>query len=121
MKTIVVQWDPEAYQEFRELQEAVAEGRKTAKKPTYEQLLSSINNAVNNLKSNPFYGDLIPRKYLTKKTIEKYGTNKIFRIELVGYWRMLHTVVGDEAQIIALILEYVDHHTYDKLFGYKKK
>ncbi len=120
-KKVVVQWDEEAYQAYKELQEAVAAGRKAAKKPTYEQLLSSINNAVNNLKSNPFSGDLIPRKYLTKKAIERYGTDKIFRIELVGYWRMLHTVVGDEAQIIALILEYIDHPTYDKIFGYKKR
>jgi aromatic ring-opening dioxygenase LigB subunit len=121
MKTIVVQWDVDAYKEFTHLQEAVIEGQKSKKQPSYEQLLSSINNAIQNLKSNAFYGDLIPRKYLSKKIIDKYGTDKIFRIELVGYWRLLYTVVGDEAQIIAFILEYMDHPSYDKLFGYRKK
>ena len=101
MKTIIVQWDADAYKEFTSLQKSVLEGRKINKQPSYEQLLSSINNAVTNLKINAFYGDLIPRKYLSKKIIDKYGTDKIFRIELVGYWRLLYTVVGDEAQIIA--------------------
>jgi len=120
-KLVVVQWDEEAYKEFTELQTAVAEGKNSRTDPSYEQLLSSINNAIKNLRANAFHGDLVPRKYLTKKIIDKYGTDKIFRLDLVGYWRLLYTVVGDEAQIIAFILEYMNHPTYDKLFGYKKK
>lgn len=121
MKPATVQWDVDAYKEFTHLQQAVIEGQKAKKPPSYEQLLSSINNAVQNLKTNAFHGDLIPRKYLSKKIIDKYGTDKIFRIELVGYWRLLYTVVGDETRIIAFILEYMDHSEYDKLFGYRKK
>jgi hypothetical protein len=120
MKPVVVQWDTSAYREYEALQRAVAEGRK-AVNPSYTQLLGSINNAGRNLKTNPFIGDLIPRRYLSKRIIDKYGTDKIFRVELVGYWRILYTVVGDEARIIALILEYMDHPTYDKLFGYRKR
>jgi len=89
--------------------------------PTYKQLLISINNAIKNLKLNPHFGDLIPRKYLNSKLIERYGTDKIFRIELVGFWRLLYTLIGDETKIIAFILEYMDHEAYNKLFGYRKK
>jgi aromatic ring-opening dioxygenase LigB subunit len=121
MKEIVVQWDSDAYKEFTELQQAVASGKHAKKKPTYEQLLSSINNAVKNLKANPYFGDLVPRKYLNKKLIAEYGTDKIFRIELVGFWRMLYTVVGEETRIIAFILEYMDHERYNNVFGYRKK
>ena len=121
MKEIIVKFDRDAYEEYRKLQEAVKEGRKAKKKPTYEQLLSSINNAVRNIKINYNYGDLIPRKYLTKKTIERYGTDKIFRVELVGFWRLLYTLIGEEARIIAFILEYMDHESYDKIFRYRKK
>ncbi len=120
-KPIVVQFDEEAYKEYQDLQEAVAEGRKSNKKPTYEQLLNSINNALRNIKADYRYGDLIPRRYISKATIQKYGTDKIFRAELVGYWRMLYTIVGDEVKIVALILEYMDHDKYNKMIGYKKK
>ena len=120
-KEVVVQFDKEAYHEYRELQDFVAQGKKAKKKPTYEQLLSSINNAVGNIKANPYYGDLIPRKYISKATAYKYGTDKIFRVELVGFWRLLYTLIGEEAKIIAFILEYMDHDKYNKVFGYKGK
>ncbi len=121
MKEIIVEFDDEAYKEYKELQDAVDEGRKSNTKPTYEQLLNSINNALRNIKADYRYGDLIPRKYITKDAINKYGTDKIFRVELVGYWRLLYTLIGDEAKIIAFILEYMDHNKYNKIFGYKKK
>lgn len=120
-KEIVVQFDATAFKEYKELQEEVANGTTTSRKPTYGQLLSSINNALRNIKANPYYGDLIPRKYLNKALTQRYGTEKIFRVELVGYWRLLYTLIGDEAKIIAFILEYMDHSRYDKLFGYHKK
>ena len=120
-KPVIVQWDADAYREFTALQQAVTSRQHQATTPSNEQLLSSINNAIKNLKANPFYGDLIPRKYLSTKIINKYGTDKILRIALVGYWRLLYTIVGEEAHIIAFILEYMDHPSYDKLFNYKKR
>lgn len=68
-KEVEIRFDAEAYKEYEELQELVA-GKKTAKKkPTYAQLLSSINNAIKNIKADYRYGDLIPRKYISKSTI----------------------------------------------------
>lgn len=120
-KEVIVQFDADAYNEFVELQESVANNRPSCSDPNYGQLLSSINNAIRNLKADPFYGNLIPRKYLSKGVTARYGTDKIFRVELVGYWRLLYTVIGDETKIIAFILEYMDHDKYDKIFGYKKR
>lgn len=42
----------------------------------------------------------MPGKYLTKKIIAKHGTDKIFCINLVGYWRLIYTIIGDETKII---------------------
>jgi aromatic ring-opening dioxygenase LigB subunit len=121
MKQVEVIFDKTAYKEYSKLQKNISENKKAKKKPTYEQLLSSINNTIQNIKINPHIGNLIPRKYLTKKAIAKYGTDKILRVELVGYWRLLYTLIGDEAKIIAFILEYIDHEEYNKIFDYKKK
>ena len=120
-KPVEIKFDEEAHNEYQKLQEYVSEGKKAKKKPTYEQLLSSINNALRNIRADYKYGDLIPRKLISKATSNKYGTEKIFRVELVGYWRLLYTVVGDEVKIIAFILEFMDHNKYNKLFGYRKK
>lgn len=120
-KPIEVRFDETAYKEYQELQNLVTQNKKSKKNPTYKQLLSSINNALKNIKADYKYGDLIPRKYISKSTIDRYGTDKILRVELVGYWRMLYTILGDEAKIVAFILEYMDHDRYNKIFGYKKK
>ena len=120
-KPVEIKFDEEAYKEYLELQEAVSERKKSKKKPTYEQLLTSINSALKNIKANYRYGDLIPRRNISETTIQRYGTDKIFRVELVGYWRLLYTLIGDELKIIAFILEYMDHDKYNKIFGYKKK
>jgi aromatic ring-opening dioxygenase LigB subunit len=121
LKPTEVQFDEEAYNEYQALQDKVVANKKARGQPTYEQLLSSINNAIKNLKANPHYGDLIPRRNITKKVINRYGTDKVFRIELVGFWRMLYTLVGDETKIVAFILEYMDHDKYNKIFDYRKK
>ena len=120
-KEVVIEFDKDAFKEYQELKDLVSKGKKAKKNPTYEQLLSSINSTIENIKTNPYYGDLIPRKYLSKEVVNRYGTDKIFRVELVGFWRLLYTIIGNEAKIIAFILEYMDHERYNKVFGYKKK
>jgi len=121
-KPIKIKFDKDAYISYKHLQDAVAKGLTSGTKPTYEQLLTSVNNAIRNIKADYRYGDLIPRKELSKKAIQKYGTDKICRVELVGFWRLLYTIIGDEVKIVAFILEFIDHPTYDKIFkSYKRK
>jgi len=70
---------------------------------------------------NPSFGDLILRKYISKGVVQRYGTDKILRVELVGYWRLLYTLIVNEVRIIAFVLEYMDHDKYNKIFSYRKK
>ncbi|MFT4308718.1 MAG: hypothetical protein ACMXYM_05115 [Candidatus Woesearchaeota archaeon] len=116
-----VRWDEHAFEEYEHLKEAVASERSSSSKPTYAQLLASVEHAIDQLKRDPYAGDLIPRKHLSKRVIHTYGTDRILRLELVGYWRMLYTIIGSESRIIALILEYMDHTRYDRLFGYRRR
>jgi len=120
-KDVEVRFDVDAYKEYKSLQNLVADKKKAKKQPTYSQLLTSINTAIRNIKANPYYGDLIHKRNISKGVLQKYGTHKILRVELVGYWRLLYTLVGEEVKIIAFILEFMDHSKYNKVFGYKKK
>ena len=51
----------------------------------------------------------------------KYAATNLFRVELPSFWRMLYTLTDGESQIeiIAFILEVIDHKEYNKKFGYK--
>ena len=85
------------------------------------QLLKSIDREKDNIKIYPQYGTHIPRRNISKAVINRYGTDRLWKVDLVGYWRMIYTITGDEVKIIAFVLEFMDHKKYDNVFGYRKK
>lgn len=84
------------------------------------QLLRAIDRAISLLKQDPQFGDPISKRLIPKKYLEM-GINNLWRIELPSFWRMLYTIRGDKLEVVAFILEWMDHRKYDKLFGYKRK
>ena len=122
MKEVWVEFSEDANNDYVELQKQVLLDKEQGKENSFNiQLLKSIEREKNNLKIDPQHGIHIPRKYIPKNLLERYGTDKLWKIDLVGFWRLIYTITGDEAKIIAFILEYMDHKKYDKVFGYKKK
>jgi hypothetical protein len=85
------------------------------------QLLRSIKKKSELIKSNPAYGDKIPRKRWPKELIERYNLTNLWRVELTNYWRMLYTLRGDRIEVLCFVVELLDHKRYDKLFGYRRK
>jgi aromatic ring-opening dioxygenase LigB subunit len=117
-----VQFSEDADNDYQKLQENVInEKERGVENSPNMQLLKSIERAKNNLKIDPQFGIHIPRKVISKQTISRYGTNRLWKINLVGYWRLIYTIVGDEVKIISFVLEFMDHKKYDKVFGYRKK
>ena|SRR3989344_7112693 len=86
-----------------------------------KMLLDAIKQKVELIKANPHYGDGIQKKLIPKEYINKYGITNLFRVELPNFWRMLYALTNDESQveIIAFILDIIDHDLYNKKFGYK--
>ena len=85
------------------------------------QLLRSIRQKIDFIKANPFYVDPIAEKLIPEEYKKLYGTINLFRVELSGFWRMLYTLKGDKIEIVAFVLDIIDHPTYDKKFGYRGK
>ena len=104
--------------EFEELNRIVGEQHGKGITNSEEmQLLKSIKQKSEILKINPTYGDKISHR-LIPKTLD---VSNLFRVELTGHWRMLYTLTGNQIEIVAFILYIIDHPTYDKLFGYRKR
>lgn len=83
-------------------------------------ILKSINQKVELIKLNPHYGDPIAKNLIPKEYTERYGANNLFRVELPNFWRMLYTLTNNgEIEIVAFILEIINHKDYNKRFGYK--
>ena|SRR3989344_5716778 len=87
-----------------------------------KMMLNAINNKLELIKSNFHYGNPISKKLIPNEYTIKYGTTNLFRVELPNFWRMLYTLTDNEKiEIIAFVLDIIDHNDYNKKFGYKKK
>ena len=84
-------------------------------------ILKAINQKTELVKSNPHYGNPISKKIIPEIYRRKYGVNNLFRVELPNFWRMLYTLTEGETkvEIIAFVLDIVNHKNYNKKFGYK--
>ena len=115
MKIVKVVLSPEA----REIYEYLNREAPTSK--TERSLLKSIQQKIEFIKENPHYGNPISKNLMPKEYKEKYGNINLFRVELPNFWRMLYTLMEGETkiEIIAFILDIINHPYYDKKFGYK--
>ena len=84
------------------------------------RLINSIERVINILRDNPQFGDPI-KKDLIPKHFKEPGFTNLYRVELTNYWRMLYTVTGNRVEIFVFVLNIIDHPTYDKIFGYRKR
>jgi len=83
-----------------------------------QSLLNSIDRVKGILKSNPQFGDPIPKRLIPKSLI-KENIQNLYRVELSNFWRMLYTIEGTQVEILVFVLKIMDHKEYDKFFGYK--
>lgn len=83
-------------------------------------MLNAINNKIQLLKQNIYYGNPISKNLIPEEYKRKYELTNLFRVELPGFWRMLYTLEDNgKVEIIAFVLDIVNHKDYNRKFGYK--
>ena len=121
-KEIIVSFGPEFEEEYNSLlSESEKEKMKGISNSFNMQLLKAIDRAIELLKIQPDYGIHIPKNLIPKKFIEKYGINNLWKVNIPHGWRLLYTLSTGKLEIITILLEFMDHDEYNKLFGYKKR
>ena len=117
MKKIRVMLSSDAKEVYNHLKE------EAFKSKTERTILNAITKKIEIIKSNPHYGDPIAKSRIPKEYINKYEISNLFRVELPNYWRMLYSLIDGETkiEIIAFVLDLIDHPTYNKKFGCKRK
>jgi len=116
MKTVNVVLSPEAEEVYKHLNEQVLNSK------VERTIFNAINDKIKLIKSNYHYGDPIKKKLIPKEYILKYNITNLFRVELPNFWRMLYTLTEGETkvEIVAFVLDLIDHKKYDKKFKYRK-
>ena len=115
MKRVRVIFSPEAEEVYKYLTKQAPSSK------TESMILNAVNKKIELIKLNIHFGNPVAKNLIPKEYKIKYGVTNLFRIELPQFWRMLYTLTnGDtEIEIIAFVLDVIDHKTYDKKFGYK--
>lgn len=117
MKITRVIFSPEAEEVYNYLNERAPTSK------IEQTILNAVDKKAELIKANPHYGDPISKKLIPQEYKLKYGVTNLFRVELPNFWRMLYTLTAGESEIeiIAFVLDVVDHKIYNKKFGYRKQ
>lgn len=89
----------------------------TQLKPT-DPLKKSLTNSIKNLQEEAFCGRNVKKKLIPKKLKEKYKLQNLWIYNLPNAWRMLYTISSNEVKVIAVILNWMNHKDYEKLFNF---
>ncbi|MFC1682135.1 hypothetical protein ACFL0X_00790 [Nanoarchaeota archaeon] len=116
MKDVRVILSPEAEEVYKRLN-SEAETNKQSR-----MILKSVNQKIELIKQNIHYGNPLAKNLIQDEYKLKYSVKSLFRVELPAFWRMLYTLTNNEKiEIIAFVLDIIDHPDYDKKFGYDKR
>ena len=121
-KKITVKLIGDAEKAFNDLNRIVGEQRSNGITSSKDiTLLTAINRLFEVIISNPFYGENAKKDLIPKEYRQKYDANNLFIADLPDYWRMIYTLESDEIEIIAFVLDIIDHDEYNKKFKFKKR
>ena len=101
--------DESIYKAFLELQSGKFEEKKLA---------SFIQNAIDELKEDPFVGVAIPQKLWPFEYVRRFAITNLRKCNLPRGWRLVYTIRGNEIEIISVILEWFPHKQYERRFKY---
>ncbi|MCK4327525.1 MAG: hypothetical protein KAW41_03540 [Candidatus Diapherotrites archaeon] len=122
MKTVRVKLSPEAEEVYTYLNREAGKAP-PGKRVEEPQMLEAINKKVELIKANFHYGRPIAKPKIPAEYKRKYGITNLFWVGLPRFWRMFYSLTEGEQQIeiIAFVVDILDHKEYIKKFGYKRK
>jgi hypothetical protein len=78
----------------------------------------ALVKAIENIREDFQAGEYIPKSDIPENYLKKYGINNIRVYDLPFAWRLMYTVSGsNEIGIISVLLDWMNHKDYEKLFG----
>ena len=100
--------------------EAIQKAFEDLKTGRFEEknLASYIQRAIDDLKENPLIGVKVPSKLWPKEYIRRFSINNLRKYDLPNGWRLIYTLVGNEVEIVSIILEWFPHKEYERRFKY---
>lgn len=88
-------------------------------KETDPELAKRLLKAKEDIEENAFCGIQIPKNLIPHEYIQSYGITNLWKYNLPDAWRLLYSITTPtKIEIISVVLDWMDHKDYDRLFGY---
>lgn len=82
------------------------------------RLYKEICKALSDIQHNSFYGRNVKKNLIPHDLIKKYDLDNLWIYNLRADWRLIYTIGRDEIDVIAVILDWMNHKDYERFFGY---
>ena len=82
------------------------------------QLVKFLQRAFDDIRADPKCGISIPKNLIPPDYYKKYNIDNLWKYNLPGAWRLMYSLKAETVEIIAIILEWCDHKSYERRFGY---
>jgi len=77
-----------------------------------------LSRALEDIENNAFCGIQIPKKLIPADYIKKYNIKNLWKYNLPDAWRLIYSIQGKNLLVFSIILEWMDHKTYERRFRY---
>ncbi|MCX6741954.1 MAG: hypothetical protein NTX24_02140 [Candidatus Pacearchaeota archaeon] len=81
-------------------------------------LKKAIKRAISDLKENSACGKHLKQELIPKEYVKKYQIDNLWWYPLPNGWRLVYSTIGQsEVDILAVIIDYLDHKNYERKFS----
>lgn len=87
-------------------------------KETDGRLYREIFHALDSIRHNAFFGRNVKKSLIPKKLIKKYNISNLWVYNLRKDWRLIYTITNNGIEVLAIVLDWMDHKDYERLFNF---
>ena len=82
--------------------------------PENDPIKKALIKAIQEIQVNPQCGRNVRKNLIPKK----YNVNNLWIYNLPSAWRMIYSLAPGEIEIIGVILDWMNHKDYERLFNF---
>jgi len=85
---------------------------------TDPRLAKEIEKSLNDICRDHSVGRNVKKRLIPKSLIKKYEIKNLWIYNLRKDWRLLYSIEGDEIEVLAIVLDWMNHKEYERLFKF---
>ena len=82
------------------------------------QLHKELERAFSSICNDAFFGRRVKKELIPKELKIKYNINNLWIYDLSGGWRLIYSLVNDDIELISIVLYWMNHKDYERLFKF---